>query len=109
MNEKSVKSLLPITYVNSTFVGSQKNWTMLTKEAYANYLAFKKPSCYLYDAKVIIKFDNVPLNKFVTAHTLNSTVDKWGLSHVIIEHIKGMGNILAHCIQGYYLWVSMAH
>ena len=32
----------PITYQSGTFQGFQKNWNILTKEAYAIYLSFRK-------------------------------------------------------------------
>ena len=32
----------PITYQSSTFQGWQKNWSVLTKEAYAIYISFHK-------------------------------------------------------------------
>ena len=66
-------------------------------------MAFKEISYYLYNAKVIIKYDNTPLHKFLTAYTLNSKVNNWGteiesMSHALFQHIKGMENILAHHI-----------
>ena len=32
----------PITYQSGAFQGSHKNWSMLTKEAYAIYMSFRK-------------------------------------------------------------------
>ena len=77
-NDRDVKSFLPITDTKWTFVGSQKNWAILTKEAHAIYMVFKKISHYLYDAKVIIKCDHAPLHEFCTAYTLNSKVNNCG-------------------------------
>ena len=47
--------------ISGAFVGSQKNLATLTKEDYAIYMASKKLSYYLYDAKVTIKCEHVPL------------------------------------------------
>ena len=38
MKIKDSKSFLPIMYDSGTFVGSQKDWSALTKEAYAIYM-----------------------------------------------------------------------
>ena len=75
---KDIRSFLSIMYVSGTFVGSKKNRATLTKEVYAIYMAFKKLSYWLYDAKVTMKSDHTPLHKFLTAHTLNSKVNNWG-------------------------------
>ena len=58
---------------------------------------------YLYDAKVCIKCDHATLHKFLTVHTLNTKQKDWGteiadISHVMLEHMKGMENILANHI-----------
>ena len=58
------------------------------------YVAFKKLSYHLYDAKVTIKYDHTPLCKSFTAYTLNFRINNWGagtasMSHVKFEHIKG--------------------
>ena len=65
-------SFLPIIYISSTFLGSQKNRVTLTKESYAIYKSLKNLLCYLYGTKVIIKCDHAHLHNFLTAHTLNS-------------------------------------
>ena len=41
MKGKETKSLLPITNVSGTFVGSQKNLTTLIKKAYAVYMGLR--------------------------------------------------------------------
>ena len=48
-----------------TFQGSQKNWNVLTKEAYEIYMSFCKIVFYLKDAHVKIRCDLAPLCKFV--------------------------------------------
>ena len=45
--------LHPIAFQSGTFKGSQLNWTTLTKEAFAIYMAFHKFSYYLDEAKII--------------------------------------------------------
>ena len=81
-------------HVSGTFVGSQKDWATQTKEAYAIYMAFKKLSYNLHDAKENIACYHTQLQKFLTAHNLNSKVINWGteiasMSHVTLEYIKG--------------------
>ena len=61
--------LIPIIYVSRTFVGSQKNWVTLTKEAYAIYMTHKKLLNYLHATKVAIICDDAPLHKCLTAQT----------------------------------------
>ena len=100
---KDTKSFLPITYVSRTFVGLQKYWATLRKEAYAIYMTFRKLSHYLYDAKVTIKCDHTLLHKFLTAHTLNPKVNIWeieisSMSYVIFKHIKFTDIILENSI-----------
>ena len=63
-------------------------------------MASKKLSHYLYKTNIIIKCDNAPLCKFLTADTLNLKVNNWGteiasMSHVTFEHIIETANILA--------------
>ena len=41
VNGESVISFLPITYISGTFMGSQKNWSTLTKQVYAIYMSFR--------------------------------------------------------------------
>ena len=55
----------PITYQIGIFQGSQNNWSMLTKDAYAIYLSFGKNVFYLKDAHVMIPCDHSPLCKVV--------------------------------------------
>ena len=61
-------SFLPVTFVNGMFIGFKINCTTLI-EAYLIYFAFRKFSYYLYEAKVAIKYDHVPLHKFPTVYT----------------------------------------
>ena len=41
LDEKEIKLLHPITYMNGLFRGSQLNWACLTKEAYTIYMSIK--------------------------------------------------------------------
>ena len=74
-------------YVSRTFVGSQKNWTTLTKEAYAIYTTFKKLSYHLYGASINIKCDHAALCKFLTAQTLSSKVNDSGTEIACMHHV----------------------
>ena len=46
-DDSNVKSFLPITCANDTSVGSEKNWTILTKEVYTIYMAFETLITYM--------------------------------------------------------------
>ena len=103
INAEDITSLLPITYISGTFVGSQKYWATLMKDLYPMYMAFMKLYYYLYDARVTIKCNHATLQKIFTVHTFNSKVnnlgiEKFSVSHVTFEHINGIANILADCI-----------
>ena len=60
---KKVNVPHPISYQSSTFQDSQKNWSALTKEAYAIYMSFHKMVFYLKDAHVKIRCDHALLCK----------------------------------------------
>ena len=62
---KGKKKQHPICYVSGQFRGSQQNWAALMKEAYAIYMAVRKLSFYITDAKVTIKCDHLPLKRFL--------------------------------------------
>ena len=76
VEEKELKSYLPITYVSGTFVISQKNWASVMKKTHVIYIAIMKLLYCLYDVKVTLKCDIAPLHKFLTAHTINSKGNK---------------------------------
>ena len=62
--EKEVKILHPITYINGLLGGSQINRACLTKEVYAIYMSIKKLIYYLEDADVTLRSDHLPLKNF---------------------------------------------
>ena len=61
--EDSIKFKVPhpIIYQTRAFQGSQKNWSLITKEAYVIYMSFCKVLFYLEEADTIIKWDHAPL------------------------------------------------
>ena len=89
----------PITYVSRLFRGSQLNWAMLTKEAYAIYMSVKKLSFYIDTAKITVKSDHLPLKKFLEKNTLNSKVNNWAVKlesqNITFEYIPRIQNTLA--------------
>ena len=89
----------PITYINGLFHGSQFNWVMLTKEAYAIYMSVKKLSFYIDTAKITVRSDHLPLKKFLEKNTLNSKVNTWAVElesqNITFEYIPGIRNTLA--------------
>ena len=72
---KSITTDHPVTFVSGLFRGSQLNWATLMKEAFAIYMSVKKLSFYLTDAKILLRSDHKPLEKFLQKNTLNSKVN----------------------------------
>ena len=99
IEEKEVKILHPITYMNGLFHGSQMNWACLTKEAYAIYMSIKKLAYYLEDADIMLRNDHLSLKKFLAKNTLNSKVNNWAIEIlpfcITFEYIKEIKNTLA--------------
>ena len=77
----------------------QLNWATLTKEAYAIYMSVKKLSFYIDTAKITVKSDHLPLQKFLEKNTLNSKVNNWAVElesqNITFEYIPGIWNTLA--------------
>ena len=90
----------PITYASGLFKGSQINWAMLTKEAYAIYISIKKLDYYLQDADITLRSDHLPLKKFLEKKTLNSKVSNWVVEisqyKIKFKYMKGIKNTLAN-------------
>ena len=88
----------PITYVSGLFKGSQLNWAVLTKEAYAIYMSIKKLTYYLEDAEITLRSDHLPLKRFLQRNTLNTKVNNWAVEispfKITFEYIKGIKNTL---------------
>ena len=80
----------PICYVSGQFLGSQLNWTALTKEAYAIYMSVKRLSFYVTDAEVTIRSDHLPLKKFLNKQMMNSKVNNWGSEAQTVQTPSGM-------------------
>ena len=66
---KSVATDHPVTFVSGLYRGSQLNWAVLTKEAYAIYMSVKKLSFYLIQADVLLKSNHLPLKVSPQEHT----------------------------------------
>ena len=100
IEEKEVKILHPITYMNGLFRGSQMNWACLTKEAYAILYVNQKNWHIIWKMQTsLLRSDHLPLKKFLAKNTLNSKVNNWaiGISPFCItfKYIKGIQNTLA--------------
>ena len=95
---KSTSTDHPVAFVSGLFRGSQLNWAALMKEAFAIYISVKKLSFYLTDAKILLRSDHKPLEKFLQKNTLNSKVN-WAMEleafNIQFDYIKGSSNILA--------------
>ena len=96
---KSVTTDHPVAFVSGLFRGSELDWAVLTKEAYAIYMSVKKLSFYLIQADVLLKSDSLPLKRFLHKNTLNSKVNNWTMElesfNIWFEHIRGQNNVLA--------------
>ena len=89
----------PVAFVSGLFRGSQLNWATLMKEAFAIYMSVKKLFFYLTDAKILLRSDHKPLEKFLQKNTLNSKVNNWAMEleafNIQFDYIKGSSNVLA--------------
>ena len=89
----------PVTYTSGLFRGSQLNWAVLTKEAYAIYMSVKKLSFYLDSAQITLRSDHLPLKKFLEKNTMNAKVNNWAVElesqNINFEFIAGTKNVLA--------------
>ena len=94
---KSTTTDHPVAFVSGLFRGSQLNWAVLTKKAFAIYMSVKKLSFYLTDAQILLRSDHKPLEKFLLKNTLNSKVNNWAMEleafNIQFDNIKG-SNIL---------------
>ena len=96
---KEMTILHSITYVSGLFLGSQLDWVVLTKEAYAIYMLVKKLSFYVDDADITFRSEHLPLKRCLEKNTLNSKVNSWEVEieqyQIKFEYIKGIKNTLA--------------
>ena len=96
---KSVTTDHPVTFISGLFRGSQINWAVLTKEAFAIYMFVQKLSFYLDQAEILLRSDHLPLKKFLQKNTLNSEVNNWAMElesfNIHFEYIQGSKNVLA--------------
>ena len=99
IDDSGRSKLHPVCYVSGQFKGSQLNWAVLTKEAYAIYMAVRRLTFYITDADVTIKSDHLPLRKFLMKETLNAKVNNWAVEleqfKLKLEWIQGSKNTLA--------------
>ena len=91
-----------ICYVSGQFHGSQLNWAVLTKEAYAMYMSTRRLSFYITDTEVTIRSDHLPLKKFLNKQTMNSKVNNWAVEleqfKLHFKWIPGSCNLLANSL-----------
>ena len=89
----------PVAYISGLFRGSQLNWAVLTKEAYAMYMLVKKLSFYLDLARITVRSDHLPLKRFLEKNTLNAKVNNWAVElesqKIDFVFIQGTKNVLA--------------
>ena len=89
----------PITYQSVVFQGSQKNWSTLTKEAYAIYMSCKMVF-YLKEANVMVRCNHALLQKFIYSVIKNDKLNNGSheiqsiTPHIDFKHIKGKENML---------------
>ena len=87
-----------VSYISGLFRGSQLNWAVLTKEAYAIYMSIKQSTFYLTGHEITLRSDHLPLKKFLRKMTLNNTVNNWSTEiesfNINFVHISGKANVL---------------
>ena len=102
INGKEVTTNHPVAYVSGMFRGSQLNWAAMTKEAYAIYMTVKKSTFYLTGADIMLRSDNLPLNKFLQKNTLNLHVNNWAVEiesfKIKFVHIAGKENVITDTV-----------
>ena len=62
--DNGIKKYHPVFYVSGLFRGSQLNWAVLTKGAYAIYISVRKLTFYITGHNIKVKGDHLPLKKF---------------------------------------------
>ena len=72
----------PRTYRNSTFQGSQKNRSALTREAYVICMSLCILMFFLKDAYVKIRCNHAPLCKLIYSVTKNDKVNNWSQKYM---------------------------
>ena len=99
IGDKSVTTDHPVAFVSGLFKGSQLNWAVLMKEAFAIYMSVKKLSFYLDQAEIYLRSDHLPLKRFLQKNTLNSKVNNWAMElesfNIQFKYIQGSKNVLA--------------
>ena len=109
---KSVTTDHPVAFVSGLYRGSQLNWAVLIKVAYAINMSVKKLSFYLIQADVLLKSDHLPLKRFLHENTLNSKVNNWTMElesfNIWFEHIMfgrdpiNKLNMMLHAARRYF-------
>ena len=98
IDDKSVTTDHPVTFISGLFRGSQLNWAALKKETFAICMSVKKLSFYLDQAEITLRSDHLPLKRFLQENTLNSKVNNWAMKlesfNIQFEYIQGAKNIL---------------
>ena len=97
--DNGIKKYHPVCYVSGLFRGSQLNWPVLTKEAYAIYMSVRKLTFYITGHNIKVKSDHLPLKKFLEKKTLNAKVNNWAVEleqfKIELDWISGIKNMLA--------------
>ena len=70
----------PIGYFARSFKNTEINWGALVKEAHAVYRAVQFFSVFITAAKVTLRCDHKPLERFLVADTKNQMVNRWSLN-----------------------------
>ena len=85
--------------MSGLFRGSQLNWAVLTKEAYAIYMSVRKLTFYITGHNIKVKSDHLPLKKNLEKKTLNAKVKNWAMEldqfKFELDWISGIKNMHA--------------
>ena len=92
-------ALAPVFYASRTLKKSERNYSVIEKEALAIYWACRKFEPYLYGRSFTLQTDHAPLVHLQTADKLNPRLKRWALYLALFafrgEHIPGDRNCTA--------------
>ena len=89
----------PIYFMSQKLTDTQKRWATIEKECFAVVMALKKFEHYIYNSKVTLYTDHMPLIYMLRSDINNKKVAHWSVLisayDVEIKHIPGKNNTIA--------------
>lgn len=92
-------ALYPIAFASGKFTGSQLNWAVIQKEAYAILFGLRKFEHVVYGRRIWVWSDHNPLEFVMKASPTSSMLMRWALSlarfDLQVVHLPGKDNVIA--------------